>query len=132
MKAKSFILNQIGSLELTENMGGDPSFIIPVELSLETTEKIIVVDTVDCIYYHSSNGWTLMDKKTSTEYSVYEIFEEKNLDFNDEFCSKLNNAIDKLGSRILDRTIEIVNSLWGEHIPYETIHDTDTLNKKEN
>lgn len=121
---KGFIVSQDGALDLTENMGGDPSFTLPVKVDVEFSNgDVVTLADIDRLYYHASEGWKPVNKAEEELSGISELLPSDVRD--DEKVGNLDIALDQLGNKVLAKTVEIAEGLWGEHVAYLEVHEDD-------
>jgi hypothetical protein len=108
-----FTLKQTGPIELTENLGTDPAYYIPVEIVCKNKKLQESVKKCTRIYYHASVGW--VPATNDNELSTTELLPAyRRVPQYDEFESKLIKAIDELGATALARVFRLADALYNK------------------
>jgi len=101
-----FEVAQTGAIELTENLGSDPAFKVPVKITCMNSRKITTaLAEVTGIYYHASEGWVPCNN--DDELSLYKLIPDQ-----EDLQPNLQSVIDDLGSTVLARLFRIGEALF--------------------
>lgn len=105
MKKKiEFVIEQTGAIELTENLGGDPSFRFPIKISSNDDQLNKKGSEIEEIYYHSSVGWVPIIEGNETSLC--------DLNLDDELTNRISLAFNELGNRALGALFHLAERLW--------------------
>jgi hypothetical protein len=108
-----FSIKQTGPIGLTENLGTDPAYYVPVEIICKDKKLQSSVMSCTRIYYHASVGW--VPATNDNELSTTELLPAyRRVPQYDEFESKLNRAINELGATALARMFRLADALYNK------------------
>lgn len=107
-KKISYKITQTGPIELTENMGSDPAFRVPVEITCSNKTVNEELKRITGIYYHASQGWVPCNNDDELSFgSVITGY----LDLQ----SAIQSSIDDFGSTILARVFRIAEAVFNQN-----------------
>jgi hypothetical protein len=115
-KRYPFVIKQTGPIELTENLGTDPAYSIPVEITILCEDKRLQESVAKCvkIYYHASEGWVPCDG--DNEIHVWDLIPQslKPVNKYDVFEYDLSLAMNELGASVLARLFRLGDALYNK------------------
>jgi hypothetical protein len=105
----SFEIIQTGPIELTENLGSDPAYKIPIIINC--SDKIVEtsLEQITGTYYHASEGWVPCND--SDELSLFDV-----INGYDELQAELQRVLDDFGSTVLARLFRIAEALYDKKV----------------
>jgi len=125
MKIEFYII-QTGAVKLTENLGGDFAFTVPVELSGNNDIIKEAGEKLQALYYHASEGWEPVI--CGDEKYVSDLHN----DMDDELINRLSLAFDKLGNEALEMLFQLGEQMWDSmsnnrlpHLTYASVSHKD-------
>ena len=100
----SYCITQTGPIKLTENLGSDPAFKIPVKITCKNKATNKKLEQITGIYYHASEGWVPCND--DGELSILDT---------SELYDNISRAIDDLGATVLARVFRIADALYNQN-----------------
>jgi len=101
-----FDIIQTGAVELTENLGEDFAFTVPVKLSGNNDIIKEAGEKLQTLYYHASEGWKPVI--CGDEKYVSDLHN----DMDDELINRLSLAFNELGNTALEMLFQLGEQMW--------------------
>lgn len=105
----SFTIKQTGPIELTENLGSDPAYKIPIKINCSNKDVNKALEKITGTYYHASEGWVPCDD--SDELSLSDV-----ITGHDELQSEINKVLDDFGATVLARLFRVAEAVYDKKV----------------